>query len=59
MTCTLLAVAGASVTGSAGAARAWAGVLLGRARRARVSRRTNGVCSLDPYVPFSHYSPQP
>lgn len=34
-------------------------MLLGRAQRARVNRRTNRMCELDPNVPFSHYSPQP
>lgn len=58
MTCTLLAVARASVTDNADI-WGWAGVLLEPAQFVRVNRRTNRVCKLDPSVSFSHYSPQP
>lgn len=58
MTCTILAVARASVTEiSGGSARA--GVLLERAQRVPFYRRTNRMCKFDPYVTFSHYLPQP
>lgn len=57
MTCTILAVASASVTDVA--VRAWAGMLLWRTWLGRVYWRTNRMWKLGPYVPFSHYSPQP